>query len=374
MKGTTEMTPSAPYKSKLTKHWILIIILVLLLLIAKGVTPTFSSNAPILENLMVTPSLTPTAARTATSTSTPTVTKTMTPTAATEITINVANSSTDLRAGPGTHYAAIRTLNNDEPLTLLGRYIYDTWLYVNTSDGLKGWVRINTVNLNGVKLKYQPVQTPDTYPEVTISVSIYSANLYTGPGIYYLKLGKLSHGDPLTLLGQLNDHYWLYVRTSDGQAGWIQTLSVDLAGANLLYDYYPIQTPPPTETATPVVLPGIEGHWIDIDLSEQMLYAYDGINRVASFLVSTGVNKYPTETGQYHIYVKYRYSLMHGNDYYLPNVPYTMYYSGDFSIHGTYWHHNFGTPMSHGCVNMDTRDAEWLYNWASVGTLVNIHY
>jgi lipoprotein-anchoring transpeptidase ErfK/SrfK len=64
---------------------------------------------------------------------------------------------------------------------------------------------------------------------------------------------------------------------------------------------------------------------------------------------------------------------MRGDDYFLPDVPFTMYYYGDFSIHGTYWHHNFGTPMSHGCVNMDTNDAEWLFNFASVGTLVNIH-
>jgi lipoprotein-anchoring transpeptidase ErfK/SrfK len=64
---------------------------------------------------------------------------------------------------------------------------------------------------------------------------------------------------------------------------------------------------------------------------------------------------------------------MRGDDYFLPDVPYTMYYSGYFAIHGTYWHHSFGTPMSRGCVNMDTNDAEWLYNWASFGTLVNIH-
>jgi lipoprotein-anchoring transpeptidase ErfK/SrfK len=52
----------------------------------------------------------------------------------------------------------------------------------------------------------------------------------------------------------------------------------------------------------------------------------------------------------------------------------TMYFYKGYGIHGTYWHHNFGHPMSHGCVNMYTPDAEWMYYWASVGTLVNIHY
>ena len=105
-----------------------------------------------------------------------------------------------------------------------------------------------------------------------------------------------------------------------------------------------------------------------------MVYAYEGNTVVNSFLVSTGTWQYPTVTGKYHIYVKYRYTDMAGPGYYLPNVPYTMYFYQGYGLHGTYWHHNFGTPMSHGCVNLQTDDAAWLYNWASVGTLVNVHY
>jgi len=55
-------------------------------------------------------------------------------------------------------------------------------------------------------------------------------------------------------------------------------------------------------------------------------------------------------------------------------VPYVMYFYRGYGIHGTYWHSNFGYPMSHGCVNMETSQAGWLYNWAYVGILVNIHY
>jgi lipoprotein-anchoring transpeptidase ErfK/SrfK len=214
---------------------------------------------------------------------------------------------------------------------------------------------------------------PSLTPETKVKVSGGLVNLRTGPGINYLKVRQLTYGEPLVLLGSLKDNTWLYVKTLHGQFGWIKTTLVDLGRFSLKYDYLPTEILPPTETATPVVLAGIEGRWIDIDLSEQMLRAYDGTELVDSFLVSTGLDLYPTETGKYRIYVKMRYSDMRGNDFFLPDVPYSMYYSGDFSIHGTYWHHSFGTPMSHGCVNMDTRDAEWLYNWASVGTLVNIH-
>lgn len=143
-------------------------------------------------------------------------------------------------------------------------------------------------------------------------------------------------------------------------------------------------TPWPTYTPQPTAAPVVSnpdqpagdtsGYWIDIDLGDQMLYAYDGNEIVGSFVVSTGVAAHPTVTGQYYIYVKYLYTDMSGPGYYLPDVPYTMYFYSGYGIHGTYWHNNFGVPMSHGCVNMRTSDAEWLFNWASVGTLVNIHY
>lgn len=144
---------------------------------------------------------------------------------------------------------------------------------------------------------------------------------------------------------------------------------------------WPTNTPQPQPTAAPVTIsnpdePSVDasGYWIDIDISDQMLYAYDGNEIVGSFVISTGVAAHPTLTGQYYIYVKYLYTDMSGPGYYLPDVPYTMYYYSGYGIHGTYWHNNFGVPMSHGCVNMRTSDAEWIFNWASVGTLVNIHY
>jgi lipoprotein-anchoring transpeptidase ErfK/SrfK len=71
--------------------------------------------------------------------------------------------------------------------------------------------------------------------------------------------------------------------------------------------------------------------------------------------------------------VKYEAADMWGPGYYLPAVPYVMYFYEDYGLHGTYWHNNFGTPMSHGCVNFRTEDAQWLFNWASVGTRVVIH-
>ena len=142
----------------------------------------------------------------------------------------------------------------------------------------------------------------------------------------------------------------------------------------------PTKTPTPTEepyyaniSDPPPAVTG-EDRWIDVDLTNQITSAYAGDTLVNSFVVSTGTWEHPTVTGQYRIYVKYISTPMSGPGYYLPGVPYVMYFYKGYGLHGTYWHNNFGTPMSHGCVNLRTEDAAWLYDWASVGTLVNIHY
>ncbi len=114
-------------------------------------------------------------------------------------------------------------------------------------------------------------------------------------------------------------------------------------------------------------------HWIEVDLSAQRSYAYIGTSRVKSFLVSTGTWLHPTVTGVFKVYVKYRYANMSGPGYFLPDVPYVMYFYHDYGLHGTYWHHNFGVPMSHGCVNYSIPDAAWLFDFTNIGTIVYIH-
>jgi lipoprotein-anchoring transpeptidase ErfK/SrfK len=137
----------------------------------------------------------------------------------------------------------------------------------------------------------------------------------------------------------------------------------------------PTATLPPATAVPYIAIPGSGGErWIDVDISSQRVSAYEGNTLIRTFIVSTGTSAHPTVQGRFRIYVKYRYSNMAGPGYYLPNVPFTMYFYEGYSIHGTYWHHNFGTPMSHGCVNMETSEAEWMYYFASVGTVVNVHW
>jgi lipoprotein-anchoring transpeptidase ErfK/SrfK len=142
----------------------------------------------------------------------------------------------------------------------------------------------------------------------------------------------------------------------------------------------PVPTPGPTDenaapTAKPEQLPVGNGErWIEVNLSEQRVYAWEGDVLMNSFIVSTGTWATPTVTGTFSIWNKTPIQAMSGPGYYLPNVPYVMYFYKDYGFHGTYWHNNFGTPMSHGCVNLTIPDSEWLYNWASYGTVVKVHY
>jgi lipoprotein-anchoring transpeptidase ErfK/SrfK len=115
-------------------------------------------------------------------------------------------------------------------------------------------------------------------------------------------------------------------------------------------------------------------HWIEVNLTQQMVYAYEGDTLVNSFVVSTGAAPRLTVTGSYHVYERHVKGNMWGPGYFLPDVPYIMYFHKGYALHGTYWHSNFGTPMSHGCVNLSIPDAEWLYYWSSMGTLVKVHY
>lgn len=121
---------------------------------------------------------------------------------------------------------------------------------------------------------------------------------------------------------------------------------------------------------------------IYVDLTNQLLTAYQGDSVFMQAPISSG-KWFPTPTGEFSIWEKVRATKMsggHGADYYyLPNVPFVMFFSGSgvdagrgFSLHGTYWHNNFGHPMSHGCVNMRTVDAEKLYYWVNPPTNGNV--
>ncbi len=126
----------------------------------------------------------------------------------------------------------------------------------------------------------------------------------------------------------------------------------------------PTAAPAPTATPVPEWWPGEAGKWIEVDLGRQTVIAWEGDVAVRQMAASTGTALTPTVTGRYPIYLKVTSQTMSGPGYSIPNVPHILYFFRGYALHGAYWHTNFGTPQSHGCVNLPLEDAAWLFAWA----------
>lgn len=133
-----------------------------------------------------------------------------------------------------------------------------------------------------------------------------------------------------------------------------------LIGPALPVDPMPVD---PAQLAHQPAYPGEK--WIEVNVTTQEVTAWEGNVPVLSFISSTGLPNTPTVLGEYNIYWKLEKTLMTGPGYYLPDVPYTMYFYQGYALHGTYWHDNFGQPMSRGCVNLSIDNSKKLFEWAS---------
>lgn len=113
---------------------------------------------------------------------------------------------------------------------------------------------------------------------------------------------------------------------------------------------------------------GVAGRWIAVDVSEQVLTAYQDDTLVFATLISSGKAPRTTRTGLNRIYLRQLTGDMSGgmgtpDAYNIYDVPYVMYFNSGMALHGAPWHNNFGRVMSHGCVNMTMTDAHWLFDW-----------
>jgi lipoprotein-anchoring transpeptidase ErfK/SrfK len=128
-------------------------------------------------------------------------------------------------------------------------------------------------------------------------------------------------------------------------------------------------------TAAPVTGAAKAQKAIVVSISQQMLWAYKGDQVVLNSYVRTGRSGFDTPLGSFAVLSKLPSQTMEGvigGEYYnVPDVPWVLYFTNSgHALHGTYWHNNFGTPMSHGCINLPMDIAAWLYDWAPLGTPV----
>jgi hypothetical protein len=182
----------------------------------------------------------------------------------------------------------------------------------------------------------------------------------------------------LTPAGEANAEAPLY-----GRYDLVQIYATELLGDQVWYligvDQWinQIYVGKVTPTAPPE---GVEpdGAWIDVNLFEQTLAAYQGDRMLYATLVSTGLPGWDTPTGLNRVWLRVAAGKMSGGlnrpDYYfLEDVPWTLYFDKDVALHTAYWHDGFGYKHSHGCVNLPPLDAQWLFDWAPDEVWVWVH-
>ncbi len=208
----------------------------------------------------------------------------------------------------------------------------------------------------------------------------------------------------IKLINEPSDNSWVSTRIDQGQPlriyygqlFWIDRLEKNEYG-QVLYRVNPNYYGgidlfwTPAEAMKPIfpedlqpVNPEIENKSIKVDLTRQSLSCYEGDREVFYCPVSTGaiydmygniVDNWITPAGVHRITRKYVSLQMSGGTtgapYDLPGIGWsTIFATGGVAIHSTFWHNNFGDPMSHGCVNVTPDDARWIFLWS----LPNIPY
>jgi LysM repeat protein len=229
----------------------------------------------------------------------------------------------------------------------------------------------------------------DSAPEASVSeLSIQPNTIPIIPGFSVVMPPVQPTADPLAGLENAQRHVVSYGESLSGIANRYGVSMLAITQANNIYNPNQIMigqeliipertqsTPADVGISTVIAAPAARltiGREIIVDLSEQRVYAYENGILVRNVLVSTGLPATPTVRGEFTVQRKYSAQTMTGPGYYLPDVPYILYFYAGYALHGTYWHSNFGQPMSHGCVNLPTPEAEWFFNWADVGTPVYV--
>ncbi len=210
-----------------------------------------------------------------------------------------------------------------------------------------------------------PTITPSPTPSPTPTPDIVPAALHRAAGMKHI----VQPGDTLMRIGYRYGVNWMTLASLNNlpdpdvlSVGQTLTVPVTRIGYSLRGGYQH-----PDSDQLPRLRVRKE---IVVELDQQIVKAYEDGRLVRVVTVSTGLPNTPTVQGEFSIYRKLPAQTMRGPDYYLPDVPWVMYFYQGYGLHGTYWHDNFGQPMSHGCVNLPTDEAAWFYQWAEIGTPV----
>ncbi len=220
------------------------------------------------------------------------------------------------------------------------------------------WYRVNPdgyVHAESLKVfqpsSFQGVALTAT-PDKPMAWVVYGTRTSTSPGAQPNKnSAPLARYTAVTIQDQKQVGEWTWYKVGDSQ--WVDQRQLGVVRAS-------------TRPASV----GPNDKWIDVNLYEQTLAAYEGDRMVYATLISSGLPQWPTPPGLYQVWAKVTDWKMSGRDglpdyYYLEDVPWILYFNKGVALHAAYWHDKFGAPHSHGCVNLSPQDAKWLFDWAT---------
>jgi hypothetical protein len=227
--------------------------------------------------------------------------------------------------------------------------------WISASEVLERWRGVNT---------FQGLEFTQTPPNDFGFVNALSADAET-------KLSPGNQKDDYT--GKILPQYsvvQVYAQEKIGEIEWAMIGPDEWVEGRFLGIITPATTSPEGIT---------NGRWIEVNLYEQTVSAYENNQLVYATLAASGLKPFYTRPGLFQIYKKLQSTTMQGSFeadrsdfYYLEDVPWTMYYDKSRALHGAYWRTRLGFPQSHGCVNLSPGDAQWLFNWAVEGDWVYV--
>jgi uncharacterized protein YraI len=173
-------------------------------------------------------------------------------------------ANVNVRSGPSTDFAMIRTIPQSTQFTVVGQDATSTWLYVRFADGVEGWIARYLTSFATVAPTLQtpvvsqpPLAPPATVPSDVDSVAgVFNMNVRTGPSTAYPVIRTVPGGAQMGVLGQDASGAWLFVQFADGVQGWLSRSLTNFEGIAPVIAIPPVAQPPLAPPATVSVVPG----------------------------------------------------------------------------------------------------------------------
>ncbi|MCZ2122371.1 MAG: L,D-transpeptidase family protein [Anaerolineales bacterium] len=230
-----------------------------------------------------------------------------------------------------------------------------TWYQMDGGYAYSGWIQPVEIRYN--KPVYQ-IPTAGQLGEITVPISETRLTPYTYAKNGYRLFYGTTHWVKQTLI------------TPDEKSIWYEIYDRQVQ-KSFYVPYYNMRLIPDEELT--LLSPNIPNadKLIHVDLKAQLVTAFEGNQQVFISRCSSGDKGTRTPTGEFTTYHKGPSVHMTNqgdsvtNVYDLPGVPWCSFFTGyGNAFHGTYWHNDYGRPRSHGCVNLPSEDAKWLYRWS----------